>query len=181
MDVRNSWLLLYAYAVASGTLLGACAHKPAVRDEPPKVTTPPKVSVPSNVTPAASASDRSKDESQDLIALLRESVIHFDFDQAQLTSESQARLQKLADALRTHRTLRITIAGHCDERGTEEYNLALGQKRAEVAKSYLITLGIDPNRIDTISYGEERPIDPQQTDEAWTANRRDEFSAIAAP
>jgi peptidoglycan-associated lipoprotein len=181
MEVRNRRLILYAYAVASGTLLGACAHEPAVKDEPPRVATPPKAPVLSSTTPPASESDRSKDESLDLVSLLRESRIHFDFDDAQLTPASQARLQKLADALRTHRTLRITIAGHCDERGTEEYNLALGQKRAEVAKSYLITLGIDPNRIETISYGEERPSDPQQTDEGWAANRRDEFSAIAAP
>ena len=77
--------------------------------------------------------------------------------------------------------MQIQIAGHCDDRGTEEYNLALGQKRAEVAKKYLVSLGVDPSRIQTISYGEDRPLDPRDTEEAWAANRRDEFAAMRGP
>jgi peptidoglycan-associated lipoprotein len=69
----------------------------------------------------------------------------------------------------------VTIEGHCDERGTNEYNLALGDRRAESAKSFLIDLGIDSSRLTTISYGEERPVDPRNMEEAWAKNRRDHF------
>jgi peptidoglycan-associated lipoprotein len=178
MEARNTWKLLFA--VTGATLIGACAHKP-----PPQVAAPsrpPEPSARSSVSPpAAPVADRARSGELDLVALLRESVIHFDFDAADLTHESQLRLQKIADALSTHRHVEIKVAGHCDDRGTEEYNLALGNKRAEVAKKYLVRLGVEPNRIQTISYGEERPVDTRGTDEAWAANRRDEFSPIGGP
>src|SRR5271154_2065163 len=106
--------------------------------------------------------------------LLSGPVAYFDFDKADLTSEDQHKLQALGQGLKAHPTARIVIAGNTDEVGTEEYNLALGQRRAAVARSYLVALGISPERIETVSYGEERPADPGHNDAAHAKNRRDE-------
>jgi len=101
--------------------------------------------------------------------------IYFDFDKSTLTPAAQDNLLRKAEWLRENSDATVTIEGHCDERGTNEYNLALGDRRAESAKSFLTDLGIDPSRLTTISYGEERPVDPRHTEEAWTKNRRDHF------
>jgi len=101
--------------------------------------------------------------------------IYFDFDKSTLTPTAQDNLLRKAEWLRENPDATVTIEGHCDERGTNEYNLALGDRRAESAKAFLIDLGIDPMRLTTISYGEERPVDPRHTEEAWAKNRRDHF------
>jgi peptidoglycan-associated lipoprotein len=101
--------------------------------------------------------------------------IYFDFDKSTLTPSAQDNLLRKAEWLRENPDATVTIEGHCDERGTNEYNLALGDRRAESAKAFLIDLGIDPMRLTTISYGEERPVDPRHTEEAWAKNRRDHF------
>ena len=101
--------------------------------------------------------------------------IYFDFDKSTLTPAAQDNLLRKAEWLRENADATVTIEGHCDERGTNEYNLALGDRRAESAKSFLIDLGIDPSRLTTISYGEERPVDPRNMEEAWDKNRRDHF------
>ncbi len=108
----------------------------------------------------------------DLDALLKGMVIQFGFDAADLTPESRTRLDALADALRKTPQAQIRIAGNCDELGTVEYNLALGQKRADAVARYLVTLGVNGTRVETVSYGEEKPVDPRSTEEAYTANRR---------
>ncbi|MFZ0451967.1 MAG: peptidoglycan-associated lipoprotein Pal [Desulfatiglandaceae bacterium] len=104
--------------------------------------------------------------------------IHFAFDKADLTSESQMILKKKADWLNQHPEYSVRIEGNCDERGTAEYNLALGQRRASAAEKFLATLGIAENRLSTVSYGEERPIDPAHNEAAWALNRRDDFKLI---
>lgn len=101
--------------------------------------------------------------------------IYFAFDRYDLAPESRGTLDNLADWLLEHRDFEVTIEGHCDERGTTEYNLALGERRAEAAKNYLVNLGINKKDITTISYGEELPLDPRQCEEAWSKNRRDHF------
>ena len=101
--------------------------------------------------------------------------IYFDFDKSTLTPAAQDNLLQKAEWLRENSDATVTIEGHCDERGTNEYNLALGDRRAESAKAFLIDLGIDPSRLTTISYGEERPVDPRNMEEAWAKNRRDHF------
>ena len=103
--------------------------------------------------------------------------IYFDFDKSTLTPAAQDNLLRKAEWLRENTDATVTIEGHCDERGTNEYNLALGDRRAESAKAFLTDLGIDPARLTTISYGEERPVDPRHMEEAWTKNRRDHFVA----
>jgi peptidoglycan-associated lipoprotein len=101
--------------------------------------------------------------------------IHFEFDKSSLLPEAQEILTRKAAWLGVNPGERVIIEGHCDERGTNEYNLALGDRRAESAKSFLVDLGIDAARLTTISYGEERPVDPAHNEEAWAKNRRAHF------
>jgi peptidoglycan-associated lipoprotein len=101
-------------------------------------------------------------------------IIHFGFDQSSLTSDSQGTLQKLSDCLKQAPAKKVTIAGHCDERGTTQYNLALGGRRAQAAKKYLADLG-SGGHIDTVSYGKERPVCTESSEDCWAKNRRDEF------
>lgn len=100
--------------------------------------------------------------------------IHFEFDSAVLTDDAQSILRKKAAWLLDNQS-EVLIEGHCDERGTAEYNLALGERRATSAKSYLVSLGVEANRLAIISYGEEKPLDPGHNEEAWAKNRRDHF------
>jgi len=99
----------------------------------------------------------------------------FDFDKFNLRDEARAIINKHVEWFNKNKDVKIIIEGHCDERGTAEYNLALGERRANVAARYLIDMGIDGKRIRTISYGSERPLDPQHNEEAWTKNRRAHF------
>lgn len=98
--------------------------------------------------------------------------VYFEFDKSTLDSMSQDILSRKADWMRDNTAVVVSIEGHCDERGTNEYNLALGEKRAESTKSFLVDLGIEAYRISTVSYGEERPVDTGQNEEAWAKNRR---------
>jgi len=108
--------------------------------------------------------------------LLKETVLHFDYDESVLSGPDMMRLQKVARVLRAQPWSAIRISGHCDERGTEEYNMALGQRRADSAREYLVHLGVREDQVDTVSYGEEMPLIPDQTEEAYAENRRDEFT-----
>ncbi|MFO7972296.1 MAG: peptidoglycan-associated lipoprotein Pal [Desulfobacterales bacterium] len=102
--------------------------------------------------------------------------IFFEFDSAVLLPEAQEILRKKAEWLINNPEATATIEGHCDERGTNEYNLALGDRRAESAKSFLMDLGVQGSRLNCISYGEERPLDPGHNEEAWAKNRRGHFT-----
>jgi len=99
--------------------------------------------------------------------------IHFDFDKYDIRPDDELILQEDAALLLKHPAVKIQIEGHCDERGTVEYNLALGERRANNAKKYLVSLGASEDHISTISYGKERPLDPGHNEEAWAKNRRD--------
>jgi len=99
--------------------------------------------------------------------------IHFDFDKYDIRPAEATILKENATFLKKYPNVKIQVEGHCDERGTNEYNLALGERRANSTQKYLISLGISPNRISVISYGEEKPLDPaHHNEEAWTKNRR---------
>ena len=102
-------------------------------------------------------------------------TVFFDFDSSTLGPEARETLERNAELLKEASRLRALIEGHCCEIGTEEYNLALGQRRANAVRKYLIELGIDPNRLNTISYGELRPADPRHFEDAYKKNRRGEF------
>jgi peptidoglycan-associated lipoprotein len=104
-----------------------------------------------------------------------EEDIYFDFDQSVIRPDAQDVLRKKAEFLRENSGSSVIIEGHCDERGTSEYNLALGERRALAAKAFLMNMGISSSRLSTISYGEERPVDPGSNEEAWARNRRAHF------
>ncbi|MBM3518440.1 MAG: peptidoglycan-associated lipoprotein Pal [Alphaproteobacteria bacterium] len=98
--------------------------------------------------------------------------VFFDFDSYDITAEGRATLERQAEWLGRYPNVTITMEGHCDERGTREYNLALGERRAQAAKSFLVALGVEENRVTTISYGRERPEVVGSNEEAWAQNRR---------
>lgn len=101
--------------------------------------------------------------------------VYFDLDQATLSDQASATLERHALWLQNHRAAQVTVEGHCDERGTAEYNLALGDQRARAARDYLVSLGVAADRLRTVSYGKERPLDPLSNESAWSRNRRAHF------
>jgi len=106
-------------------------------------------------------------------------TVHFDFDKYFIRDDAKPVLEDNANWLKKWTTVRVLIEGHCDERGTEEYNLALGEKRAKSTLDYLTSLGIAANRIEIISYGKSQPFDPGHNEVAWQKNRRAQFTIIA--
>jgi peptidoglycan-associated lipoprotein len=102
----------------------------------------------------------------------------FEYNDSSLSADAQTALTNSANWLKKNGQYNLLIEGHCDERGTEQYNLALGDRRANQAKEYLVTLGVDGSRIRTVSYGEERPFDPGHDDSAWAKNRRDHLVLV---
>jgi peptidoglycan-associated lipoprotein len=102
--------------------------------------------------------------------------IHFEYDQSALTDEAKGILEKHAVWLQAHRDAQVTVEGHCDERGTVEYNLALGERRANAARDYLVNLGVAGARLRSSSFGKEKPLDPASNDAAWARNRRAHFA-----
>jgi peptidoglycan-associated lipoprotein len=119
-------------------------------------------------------------QQKDLIEISKEfKDAFFDYDKYDIREDQVANLQADADFLKKHGTVRILIEGHCDERGTNEYNMALGAKRANATKDYLVSLGIDSSRIETISFGEEKPFASGHDEDSWWQNRRAHFVATA--
>lgn len=173
--MTRHWIQTATVAALAVTLIAtACSRKqtpetePRERNEPPPVTT----TEPAEDPDAAAEAERRRFERA--IEDLR-GPIYFDFDQSQLRSEAREELRRKADVLRDYPEVRVRIEGHADERGTVEYNLALGERRAHAARQFLIDLGIDPDRLTTVSYGEERPAVEGSNEAAWSRNRRDEF------
>lgn len=155
-------------------ILAGCAAKRAETTEMKAAApTPPKVEMKKEDT-LKIASDNKSNEAP--AARFDGATIHFEFDQSALRPEGTEALVKLADLMRANPTMKVHIEGHSDERGTTEYNLALGSKRAAVAKKYLVTLGVDDSRISTVSFGEEAPAVQATTEDAHAANRRDVIS-----
>ncbi len=102
-------------------------------------------------------------------------TVYFDFDRSNIRDDQITTLQGNSDFMKSNSSVRVVIEGHCDERGTNEYNMALGDRRARSSKEYLVNLGIDPNRMNTISYGEERPLATCHDESCWWQNRRADF------
>jgi peptidoglycan-associated lipoprotein len=121
------------------------------------------------------AMQRTTEEVRTMLA----TMVHFDFDRATLRPEDTGVLDDKIKILQANPNVHIRISGHCDERGSDEYNLALGNRRATAAKQYLVSHGIDASRIETVSYGEERPLAQGHDESAWSQNRRDEFEITA--
>jgi peptidoglycan-associated lipoprotein len=167
----------------------ACAKKQVQVSQPGKETMAPKPEVkPVEKAPAKvemqeteEAKRRELEKAQMLaneMRMFESESIYFDFDKSDLKPEAQTVLKKKADWLRRNPGYSIRIEGNCDERGTNEYNLALGERRAASAKKFLAAMGIAENRMSIISYGEERPVDPGHNEAAWAKNRRDDFRLI---
>jgi len=164
--------MLTGGAACAALALGGCAHQQETKVE--QTPPPAPAAQPAKPAPEPEAAAPSQ-ASQDLESLIRGTVIHFDYNEDLLTPESRDRLTKLSEVIRGHKDSHIKISGNCDERGTEEYNIALGQRRADVARKYLVSLGVNSRQIDTVSYGKEKPADPGHDENAWAANRRDDF------
>lgn len=164
----------------------ACPKKP-----PAPTPTPPPAYTPSNTTPttdlpgpstAPTTDPTEKAVPKSLQDLQKEfeakgllGDVFFDYDRAELRDEAKSRLAKNADFMKSHGEFSFTIEGHCDERGTNEYNIALGQRRAAAAVEYITSLGVPASRFKTISYGEERPFCTESNDGCWQNNRRARF------
>lgn len=147
-------------------LAGCCC--PKKQEVAPAPAAPAPAPAPTAAAPEADLEDLAHQAG----ALL---PIYFDFDKYNIKDGEVAKLDKTADWLGKNPTVKIRIEGNCDERGTNEYNLALGEKRASSAQSYLLKLGIAADRMSTVSYGEEKPVAQGHNEEAWSQNRRDDF------
>jgi peptidoglycan-associated lipoprotein len=149
--------------------LAACASTP--KEPPPVVNTPPpQVEAPRTAPPQVAPRGPVPGSMEDFLASAQERVF-FDTDMYNLTAEARGTLDRQAAWLKRYPAVTVLIAGSADERGTREYNLALGARRAQSVKDYLVQLGVAPNRVETVSYGKERPFDPRNTPEAWALNR----------
>lgn len=152
-------------------ILGAagCSKKPAPGPVVPPPASSGDTSGATSVTPPATSGETSG------TMHLQIQDAFFDYDKAELRPEARAVLTQNAEYLLQHAQTRVTIEGHCDERGTNEYNLALGDRRARAVRDFLVNYGIEAPRIETISFGEERPFAPGHDESAWSQNRRAHF------
>ncbi len=185
---------LMILVVLMTVVVGACGKKPApvARPMPPppavdptgggsKVPGPPEpIKEPTIVVPPMPEADSISGKTLD--DLNRDSPLKplfFALDSSEVNAEGQKTLQDNAAVMKKYATWSVTIEGHCDERGTAEYNLALGERRALAAKTYLVSLGIPADKVKTVSYGKEFPFDPGHDDGAWSKNRRAHFVITA--
>lgn len=193
--MRTRWGVPAVVVLAALVVLGlaACSKKvpPVARPVPPppsstgstpaKPPAPPEpVKEPALVPPEPVTEDTMSSRSLD--DLNRDSPLKplfFGYDSSELSAEGQKVLDENAEVLKKYPSWVITIEGHCDERGTAEYNLALGERRAVAARTYLVSLGVPAERLKTVSYGKEFPFDPGHNEAAWAKNRRDHFVITA--
>ncbi len=167
-------------SIAIAAALAACTHaevKPdtTAKQEPPKQEKPVEAAKPA-ATPAEEFHAQGQADLDKALEELRNVSVFFEFDSSTLTGEAQDKLTAVADVLVKHPELNVRIEGNCDERGSEQYNLALGQRRADAAKKYLDHLGVKDAQIASISFGAEKPKAKGHDEEAWKQNRRDDFN-----
>ncbi|MGQ0537628.1 MAG: OmpA family protein [Gemmatimonadaceae bacterium] len=185
---------LFAVAVLVLAVVSACRRKPA--ETPVPVTNPvPGETCDQRCRDSVAAVERARRDSAERAAreaAARDSVraienlrstlaekVFFDYDQAVLTDESKATLDRKLPILRANAAMRLRVSGHADERGSDEYNIALGQRRAAAVKRYFADQGVDPMRVDIVSFGEEQPAVQGMSEEAFAQNRRAEFEVTA--
>lgn len=167
MNTKLATILL----LASATTLGACAKK-APEQLPPAPETNTGGTTTQPTTPTQPAGAQIGTQQHFAGAVGSSTTIYFETDRFNVDSQDAAALQAQAQYFARYPQITFTIEGHADERGTREYNLALGEKRANSAKNYLVGLGVDPNRIAVVSYGKERPLALASSEAAWAQNRR---------
>ena len=185
--MKNRLSIVHGLAIFALVMLTGCPPPAATKPESstPQVSgkkLPTGEPQPSTSSPTSPPSSSMEDLRQGRAPVTPASSplkeIYFNFDRYNLRPDARSTLKANADWLKSHPSVRVEIEGHCDERGTSEYNLALGAKRAQSAKDYLVTLGVSADRLSTISYGEELPACKPKTQECWQRNRRDRFVII---
>ena len=173
-----SVVLVFAMGCAKKELVKSTGTGPGAAVSAETPTGKPGEIVTETLKPEAPASDMAgKQMAMAGIAATQEKPspfedIHFDFDKSFIREDAKPVLQKVAEYLKKNPGASLLIEGHCDERGTAEYNIALGERRAASAKSYLVSLGVKGGGLSTVSFGEEKPVDPGHNEEAWAKNRR---------
>jgi len=186
---KNPWKVA-ALAVSIAALMAAgCTKKQTVKSDAgmgaaapsgaPMMEAPPAPPAP-EAAPAQPPMTTAQAEAARGMAVTEEMPshfedVHFDFDKSDLHDGGKVICQGIADYMKKHPGAKLLIEGHCDERGTAEYNMALGDRRATSVKNYLVSLGVPASSLSTISYGKERPLDPGHTEAAWAKNRRAHF------
>jgi peptidoglycan-associated lipoprotein len=171
---RAAWALSAFLAVGVVGVLASCRHTPPKSVPEARETSAPITPAPT-VRPTPAPTPREGVLSEDLATLNRRGYLKdafFDYDKTNLRDDARSSLAEAADWLKRYPSVQILIEGHCDERGTSEYNLALGDRRANAAGEYLASLGVEGSRIKAISYGKERPFCTQSTETCWQENRR---------
>ena len=180
--MKRNWsrAIAVAFLLAAALPFAACKKKPPTTTESARPTEAPSTPTETRVQPppAAPPTITSTDLPRDVEGLNRAGYlkdVFYDYNQADLRDDARATLSANADWLKKNPGPQFLIEGHCDNRGTTEYNLALGDRRANAAREYLVSLGVDASRIRTVSYGKERPFCTQDTEECWQQNRRAHF------
>jgi len=178
-------ILIFGFVFSSLLFTASCAKKQVQQEEMAMREAAERERAEAEARARREAAERERAEAEARANQLRQEInafeterIYFDFDKSELKPAAQETLTKKAAWLRAHPNYNVNIEGHCDERGTNEYNLALGERRADAAENFLIALGVSRDRISTVSYGEERPADTGHNESAWSKNRRDEFGLI---
>lgn len=197
--MKSVTLLLALGLGAAAMTAASCGGNPPPQPATPAVDTAAQNQrVRDSVAAAQAEADRRAREEAERVARQREAdslaalsrtaeevrttlatMIHFDLDKSTIRQDDMGALDQKVAILQANPALKIRIGGHCDERGSDEYNLALGNRRAQSAKQYLVSHGIDAGRIETQSWGEEKPLAPGHDESAWSQNRRDEFEVTA--
>jgi peptidoglycan-associated lipoprotein len=180
---RKLWIVFAMVFIIPGLLMTAsCAKKmvkaePAVQEVKQDTTQPAQAMEVKTQEDDADARRKAEEERlrQEALRRFTNEDIYFDYDKAVIKSEAERVLADKAEYMKMNSDIKVVVEGHCDERGSNEYNLALGERRAKAAKAFLKDLGIDVERMSTISYGEERPVDDGHNEEAWAKNRRAHF------
>ncbi len=179
MKKRSTWLPVIILSISLMALWG-CPKKAEVTTAPEQKEVAPAPAPREEVKPeAAPAPAPAPEEVKERPAAVTGlQPIYFDFDKSFIRDDARSAMKSNAEWLKSHPKVKIKIEGNCDERGTIEYNQALGQRRATSAKKYLTDMGISASRISLISYGKEKPVCREQSEECWQKNRRDDFVAI---
>jgi peptidoglycan-associated lipoprotein len=163
--------LMILLLVAAG-----CQKKTTKGVEPQPLPSVEQPAVPSTDKELQKGTTEEMEKATETKLPLQFEKIYFEFDKYTLPNDQRNKLAENAEVLKAYPEVKVLIEGNCDERGTIEYNLSLGEKRANTLKEYLINYGISASRLSTISYGEEKPVDPGKNEQAWAKNRRGEFT-----
>jgi len=180
---KKVWFSIFFVMILSVMFFTVSCAKKVVQNEPEPMTQSEVSKAPDKSAMEAEPAKQLQEDRLRAETAAREAaekafvneIIHFSFDSALLSAQAQQILNNKADYLRTNSGAMVTVEGHCDERGTDAYNIALGERRAESVKNFLVDLGISANRLNTVSYGEERPIAIGQDEASWAKNRRAQF------